>query len=142
MTFTLIFCLPLAYFAYQYFSSIIPAELDYGPLAGALFYGVTFTLLWCGYVQFVFSFDTSPSLRVLVVLLDHPEGMTEKEVVERIKFRETFRRRFERAVFGGAILADREGDHASVTYRLAAPSVRLAQVGKAAKKLFRLGPGG
>ena len=137
MTLILILCLPSVVPFYFLFSRAIPPSIDFGRTAGAIFYAVIFILLWCGYVQFVFSFDTSPSLKVLVKLLDG--DLTEAEIKRQMNFPDTFKRRFFRAVEGGAIVEDPER---SGRYCVHTRGILVARVGRAAKALFQLGAGG
>lgn len=141
MTRTFLLCLPSAFLWFKLLDGKISAEIDGSPIAGAFFSTVFFTLLWCGYVQFVFAFDTSPSLRVLVEFFDREGEMSRTEITNLMAFPLTFRRRFLRALNNGAI-QDHGNDTSEKTFSNKRTGERLATVGRWAKGFFRLGPGG
>lgn len=141
MTLMLILCLPSAFLFFDFFQDAIPIEINHAPLSGTAFAVALFTLLWCGYVQFVFSFDTSPSLRVLVEFLRHPNGMSRKEITDLMTFPATFRRRFLRASTNDAVVIHR-ADGTEERYSNTPTGTRFAKFGTWAKEFFRLGAGG
>ena len=141
LSLTLIVCLPAVFLFFDLFHSVIPREFDGAAWAGAVFAVALFALLWCGYVQFVFSFDTSPSLRVLVEFLRHPDGMSRKEITELMTFPATFRRRFLRATTNYAVVIHRAAGTED-RYSNTPTGSRFAKFGTWAKSFFRLGAGG
>jgi hypothetical protein len=140
LTRLMILCTPLLYPAYR-LSQHLFAGWTGQALPLALFTFLLFTLLWCGYFESFSAFDTSPSLRYLIELLE-AEGrpLTPKELKARFDFDDVYRRRVERMASGGGLIVEGSGDKAR--YRNSPKGTFLGVVVGHLKSFMNLGKGG
>ena len=141
LTLTLLCCFPLMIPAYQFFKVQWALSPELTLIFAKILVLICFTLLWCGYVQFVFAFDTSPSLRFLIEILNSPrKALSSADLHKRFNFSDVYHRRFQRAVKGGALIEEISGDKRQ--YRNGKTAKRLAIFGRTAKDFMNLGDGG
>lgn len=139
----LLVCSPAIYPLYHFFvgTDAIIGNFDWFFLL--VFVALLFTLLWCGYVQFVFSFDTSPSLRFLIEIMeseDAGELVDENGLARKFSFDEVFQRRMNRMVEGGALRRWIQADQTLVSNSPFANV--LGRMGDFLKRFMKLGDGG